>query len=125
MSFLFLGLTLANNCTSFRESVGEIHQVRGENPCTDWIIDVDPTSGDLESDECDTITVDIDTSDLPEGTHNCDIDISSNGGSGTFTMKSLWMMILFYLILLHLMISKLCVRVRLILLHLKFGIPVA
>jgi lysozyme len=49
-----------------------------------WV-DVSPTSGSSTG-EYDTITVDIDTTGLSEGSHTCDISISSNGGSGTFTV---------------------------------------
>ena len=49
-----------------------------------WI-DVHPTSGSSTG-EHDTITVDIGTTGLSEGSHTCDISISSNGGSGTFTV---------------------------------------
>ena len=49
-----------------------------------WV-GVHPTSGSSTG-EHDTITVDIDTTGLSEGSHTCDISISSNGGSGTFTV---------------------------------------
>nr|MDO8082658.1 C39 family peptidase [Candidatus Freyarchaeota archaeon] len=49
-----------------------------------WVT-VRPTSGSSTG-EHDTITVDIDTTGLSEGSHSCDISISSNGGSGTFTV---------------------------------------
>jgi uncharacterized protein YprB with RNaseH-like and TPR domain len=49
-----------------------------------WI-DAHPTSGSSTG-EHDTITVDIDTTGLSEGSHTCDITISSNGGGGTFTV---------------------------------------
>jgi hypothetical protein len=48
-----------------------------------WV-DVNPASGSSTG-EHDTITVDIGTTGLAEGPHNCDISISSNDGSGTFT----------------------------------------
>jgi GH25 family lysozyme M1 (1,4-beta-N-acetylmuramidase) len=48
-------------------------------------VDVNPTSGS-STEEHDTITVDIDTTGLSEGPHTCDISISSNDGSGTFTV---------------------------------------
>jgi hypothetical protein len=47
-----------------------------------WV-DVHPTSGSSTG-EHDTITIDIDTTGLFEGSHTCDISISSNGGSETF-----------------------------------------
>jgi hypothetical protein len=50
----------------------------------DWM-EVNPTSGSSTG-EHDTITVDIDTTGLSEGSHTCDISIISNGGSGTFTV---------------------------------------
>jgi PKD repeat protein len=49
-----------------------------------WV-GVSPTSGS-STEEHDTITVDIDTTGLPVGSHTCDISISSNKGSGTFTV---------------------------------------
>jgi GH25 family lysozyme M1 (1,4-beta-N-acetylmuramidase) len=49
-----------------------------------WV-DVNPTSGSSTG-EHDTITVDIDTTGLAEGSHTCDISIGSNDGSGTFTV---------------------------------------
>ena len=49
-----------------------------------WV-EVNPTSGSSTG-EHDTITVDIDTTGLSEGPHTCEISISSNGGSGTFTV---------------------------------------
>ena len=49
-----------------------------------WV-DVHPTS-DSSTGEHDTITVDIDTANLSEGSHICDISISSEGGSETFTV---------------------------------------
>jgi hypothetical protein len=48
--------------------------------------DVNPTSGSSTG-EHDTITVDIDTTGLSEGSHTCDITINSNGGTGTFTVR--------------------------------------
>jgi hypothetical protein len=48
-------------------------------------VEVNPTSGSSTG-EHDTITVDIDTTGLSEGSHTCGISISSNGGSGTFTV---------------------------------------
>ncbi|NAT10716.1 hypothetical protein C4E22_04090 [ANME-1 cluster archaeon AG-394-G06] len=50
----------------------------------DWL-EVHPTSGSSTG-EHNTITVDMDTTGLSEGSHTCDISISSNGGSGTFTV---------------------------------------
>jgi len=50
----------------------------------DWI-DISSTSGDSTG-ENDTITVNVDTTDLSVDSHNCDILISSNGGSGVFTV---------------------------------------
>jgi hypothetical protein len=50
-----------------------------------WV-EVNPTSGSSTG-EHDTITVDIDTTGLSEGLHTCDITISSNDGSGTFTVR--------------------------------------
>ncbi|MEA2074705.1 MAG: hypothetical protein U9O85_03075 [Euryarchaeota archaeon] len=49
----------------------------------DWV-GVHPTS-ESSTGEHDTITVDIDTTGLSEDSHTCDISISSNDGSGTFT----------------------------------------
>jgi hypothetical protein len=54
------------------------------NETCGWV-EVNPTSGSSTG-EHDTITVDIDTTGLSEGSHTCDISISSNGGSGTFTV---------------------------------------
>ncbi|HEC81544.1 MAG TPA: hypothetical protein ENI42_03855 [Thermoplasmatales archaeon] len=52
----------------------------------DWV-SVSPLSGN-SSGEHDVITVSIDTTDLSEGTlYTCDVSISSNGGSGTFTVQ--------------------------------------
>jgi hypothetical protein len=50
-----------------------------------WVVGVNPTSGSSTG-EHDTITVDIDTTGLSEGYHTCNISISSNDGSGTFTV---------------------------------------
>jgi hypothetical protein len=47
---------------------------------------VHPQSGSATS-EHDTITVSIDTTDMLIGQHTCDISITSNGGSGRFTIK--------------------------------------
>jgi hypothetical protein len=49
-----------------------------------WV-DVHPTGGSSTG-EHNTITVDMDTTGLSEGSHTCDISISSNGGSETFTV---------------------------------------
>ena len=49
-----------------------------------WI-DVNPTSGS-SSREHDSITVDIDSTGLSEGPYTCNIAISSNGGSDTFSV---------------------------------------
>jgi len=49
-----------------------------------WV-DISSTSGSSTG-EHDTITVDIDTTGLSETTHSCDIVITSDGGSGTFTV---------------------------------------
>jgi hypothetical protein len=49
-----------------------------------WV-DVHPTSGSSIG-EHDPITVDIDTTGLSEGSHTCYISISSNDGSGIFTV---------------------------------------
>jgi len=49
-----------------------------------WL-DVHPTGGSSTGEHY-TITVDIDTTGLSEGSHTCDITINSNGGSGTFTV---------------------------------------
>ena len=49
-----------------------------------WVT-VSPMSGDSLS-EHDTITVDIDTSGLAEDSYSCDISISSNDGTGVFTV---------------------------------------
>ena len=49
-----------------------------------WV-EVNPAGGSSTG-EHDTITVDIDTTGLSEGTHTCDITINSNDGSGTFTV---------------------------------------
>jgi hypothetical protein len=50
----------------------------------DWL-EVNPTSGSSTG-EHNTITVDIDTTGLSEGTHTGDITINSNDGSGTFSV---------------------------------------
>ena len=49
-----------------------------------WV-DVHPTDGSSTGGH-DTITVDIDTTGLSLGSHTCYISISSNDGSGTFTV---------------------------------------
>ena len=49
-----------------------------------WV-DVDPTSGSSTG-EHDTITVEINTTGLAVGAYTCDIAISSNGGSDTFSV---------------------------------------
>jgi hypothetical protein len=51
---------------------------------TSWVT-VTPTSGNSTS-ENDTITVNVDTSGLSPGSYTCPVSISSNGGSGTFTV---------------------------------------
>jgi hypothetical protein len=51
-----------------------------------WV-EVNPTSGSSTG-EHDTITVDIDTTGLSEGLLTCDISISSNDGTGTFTLRA-------------------------------------
>ncbi|HEC94378.1 MAG TPA: DUF1573 domain-containing protein, partial [Thermoplasmatales archaeon] len=50
----------------------------------DWV-SVSPISGNSTG-EHDTITVYIDTSGLSKGLHTCDVLITSNGGSGVFTV---------------------------------------
>lgn len=50
-----------------------------------WV-DVSATSGSSTG-EHDVITVSIDTTGLPLGFHSCDVSITSNGGSGTFTIE--------------------------------------
>ena len=55
------------------------------NETCGWV-DVNPISGD-SSVEQDTITVDINTTGLTPGPYQCDIDISSNGGSGVFSVE--------------------------------------
>ncbi len=52
-------------------------------PC-DWV-EVTPTEG-TSTGEYDTITVEINTTDLTTGPHVCDIEITSNGGDGIFTV---------------------------------------
>ncbi len=52
-------------------------------PC-EWI-DVYPLSGESTG-EHDSITVDIDTTGLPIGSQQCQIDITSNGGNQSFTV---------------------------------------
>jgi hypothetical protein len=49
-----------------------------------WL-EVNPTSGSSTGEHA-TITVDIDTTGLSEGSYICNISISSNGGNGTFTV---------------------------------------
>jgi len=49
-----------------------------------WV-DVDPTSGSSTG-EHDTITVEINTTSLAVGPYTCDIAISSNGGTDTFSV---------------------------------------
>ncbi|MCD6236914.1 MAG: DUF11 domain-containing protein, partial [Thermoplasmata archaeon] len=51
----------------------------------DWVT-VSPENG-TSTGEHDTITVYIDTSGLAVGYHTCNIDITSDGGSGTFTVS--------------------------------------
>lgn len=51
-----------------------------------WITSISPSSG-TSNGEFDTITVTIDTTGLSEGTYSSDITITSNGGSGTFTVS--------------------------------------
>ena len=50
-----------------------------------WVT-VTPTGG-TSTGEHDTITVNIDTTGLSVGVHTCDITITSDGGSGTFTVQ--------------------------------------
>ncbi len=50
-----------------------------------WVT-VTPTGG-TSTGETDTITVNIDTTGLSVGVHTCDITITSDGGSGTFTVQ--------------------------------------
>ena len=50
-----------------------------------WV-SVSPLSGDSAG-EHDTITVAVDTASLSAGFHQCTIDISSNGGTGSFTVN--------------------------------------
>jgi hypothetical protein len=52
-----------------------------------WV-EVSPLAGN-SSGETDTITVDINTTGLTPGSYQCDIDISSNGGSGVFSVEVL------------------------------------
>jgi len=49
-----------------------------------WV-EVSPLTGDSTG-EHDTITIDIDTTGLATGSHQCDIAISSNGGNETFSV---------------------------------------
>mgnify|MGYP006285909649 CR=1 FL=1 len=51
-----------------------------------WVTSVTPISGTSDG-EYDSIVVNIDTTGLSEGSYSCDIAISSNGGSGTFTVS--------------------------------------
>ena len=51
----------------------------------DWL-SLSSTEGE-SSGEHDIITVDVDTTELSEGAYTCDISISSNGGSGIFTVS--------------------------------------
>ena len=50
----------------------------------DWL-DLSLYSGDSTG-ENDTITLDIDTSGLDAGSYHCDVNISSNGGTGIFSV---------------------------------------
>jgi hypothetical protein len=50
-----------------------------------WITSVSPGSGSSTG-EHDTITVNIDTTGLADGDYSCNVDITSDGGSGTFTV---------------------------------------
>ncbi|MFE3846236.1 C1 family peptidase, partial [Thermoplasmatota archaeon] len=50
----------------------------------DWL-DVSPLNGE-SSGEIDNINVYVDAASLTEGTYQCDIDISSNGGNGIFSI---------------------------------------
>ena len=52
---------------------------------SDSWIDVNPTSG-TSTGESDLINVDIDTTGLSDGAHNCDLLITSNGGNGVSTI---------------------------------------
>jgi len=52
----------------------------------DWI-DIYPQAGSLGVGDCDTITIDVDTTGLAPGLYQCDIDISSNGGNGVFAVS--------------------------------------
>jgi len=49
-----------------------------------WV-DVTPTGGDSTG-EHDTITVSVDTTGLSDGSYNCDISISSDGGNDVFSV---------------------------------------
>jgi hypothetical protein len=49
-----------------------------------WVT-VSPTSGSSTG-EHDTITVNVDTTGLTPGSYNCPVSISTNAGSGTFTV---------------------------------------
>ena len=55
-------------------------------PSCSWII-ISPTSG-TSTGEADIITVIINTTNVPEGDHQCTIMISSNGGSGIFNVNA-------------------------------------
>ena len=51
---------------------------------SDWL-ELSTTSGESTG-EHDTITVEINATGLTTGMHTCDIEITSNGGTGTFTV---------------------------------------
>ena len=52
----------------------------------DWLT-VRPTNGSCTCGEIDTLQLKIDTTGLPSGFHNASIQITSNGGTGVFTVR--------------------------------------
>jgi C1A family cysteine protease len=55
-------------------------------PSASWA-EVSPSQG-TSTGEHDTLTITIDAEGLSLGTHQCSIDLTSNGGSGTFTITA-------------------------------------
>ena len=79
---MFEGVTDSTSFDIWNSGTGTLTYTLSES--CNWIT-VNPLSGDSTG-ETDTITVNIDTTGLNLGPHQCDITINSNDGSGTFTV---------------------------------------
>jgi len=66
----------------WNDGAGTLFYSLSEN--CDWLT-LSPSSGS-SSGEHDSINVEIDTTDLPNGRHSCEITIYSNGGNNVFTV---------------------------------------